>query len=136
MSKETSKRIDNRNAAHLLMTKFVEREANFIAMALEYIIPLRDEVTYERFEKDMSVVNQTFASLALQVISHNSSLDDEDPDVMYLPVGAKEMRDTLEELSKFIHSVRHLLFFLYDNYRDDVAVKMADEIFSEFDPQM
>lgn len=136
MSKETSKRIDNRNAAHLLMTKFVEREANFIAMALEYIIPLRDEVTYERLEKDMSVVNQTFASLALQVISHNSSLDDEDPDVMYLPVGAKEMRDTLEELSKFIHSVRHLLFFLYDKYRDDVAVKMADEIFSEFDPQM
>ena len=118
------------------MTKFVEREANFIAMALEYIIPLRDEVTYERLEKDMSVVNQTFASLALQVISHNSSLDDEDPDVMYLPVGAKEMRDTLEELSKFIHSVRHLLFFLYDKYRDDVAVKMADEIFSEFDPQM
>ena len=136
MSKESSKRIDNRNAAHLLMTKFVEREANFIAMALEYIIPLRDEVTYERLEKDMSVVNQTFASLALQVISHNSSLDDEDPDVMYLPVGAKEMRDTLEELSKFIHSVRHLLFFLYDKYRDDVAVKMADEIFSEFDPQM
>ena len=136
MSKESSKRIDNRNAAHLLMTKFVEREANFIAMALEYIIPLRDEVTYDRLEKDMSVVNQTFASLALQVISHNSSLDDEDPDVMYLPVGAKEMRDTLEELSKFIHSVRHLLFFLYDKYRDDVAVKMADEIFSDFDPQM
>ena len=136
MSKESRKRIDNRNAAHLLMTKFVEREADFIAMALEYIIPLRDEVTYDRLEKDMSVVNQTFASLALQVISHNSSLDDEDPDVMYLPVGAKEMRDTLEELSKFIHSVRHLLFFLYDKYRDDVAVKMADEIFSEFDPQM
>ena len=136
MSKESSKRIDNRNAAHLLMTKFVEREANFIAMALEYIIPLRDEVTYDRLEKDMSVVNQTFASMALQVISHNSSLDDEDPDVMYLPVGAKEMRDTLEELSKFIHSVRHLLFFLYDKYRDDVAVKMADEIFSEYDPQM
>lgn len=136
MSKESSKRIDNRNAAHLLMTKFVEREADFIAMALEYIIPLRNEVTYDRLEKDMSVVNQTFASLALQVISHNSSLDDEDPDVMYLPVGAKEMRDTLEELSKFIHSVRHLLFFLYDKYRDDVAVKMADEIFSEFDPQM
>ena len=136
MSKESSKRIDNRNAAHLLMTKFVEREANFIAMALEYIIPLRDEVTYDRLEKDMSVVNQTFASMALQVISHNAPLDPDDPDVMYLPVGAKEMRDAIEELSKFIHSVRHLLFFLYDKYRDDVAVKMAYEIFSEFDPQM
>lgn len=133
---ECMKKINERNAAHLLMTKFVEREADDIASALECIIPMYFEITYDGLEKSMSVVNQTFASVALQLIKHNSCLDPEDPDCMTLPVGAGEMQDALTELSKFIHSMRTLLFMLYDKHHDDPAVKLADETFSKYDAQM
>ena len=132
----TMKKIKERNAAHLLLTKFVEREADDIASALEPIIPMYFDITYDGLEKSMSVVNQTFASVALQLISHNSCLDPKDPDNMTLPVGAKEMQETLCELSKFIHAMRTLLFMLYDKHRDDPAVKLADETFSKYDAQM
>ena len=118
------------------MTKFVEREASDIASALECIIPHWFEITYDGLERSMSVVNQTFASVALQLISHNSCLDPEDPDNLTLPVGANEMQNALTELSKFIHSTRTLLFMLYDKHHDDPAIKLADETFSKYDAQM
>ena len=137
MSNDSSlKKINERNAAHLLLTKFVEREADDIASALEPIIPLYLDISYDGLEKSMSVVNQTFASLALQLISHNSCLESEDPNNMTLPVGAEEMQETLCQLSKFIHAVRVLLFMLYEKYSDDPAVKLADETFSKYDAKM
>ena len=43
----TMKKIKERNAAHLLLTKFVEREADDIASALEPIIPMYFDITYD-----------------------------------------------------------------------------------------
>ena len=137
MSNETLKKKQNEErAAHLLMTEFVKREADDIARALENIIPLENEVSYESLEQSMGVVNQTFASIALQLIHHNSLLDPTDPDNMVLPVGAKTMNDTIEEMSKFIHSVRMLLFMLQERYAEDPAVKLASETFYNYQPQM
>ena len=130
------KKLNQEHAAHLLMVEFVKREADHIARALESIIPLEHEVSYESLEQDMGVVNQTFASIALQLIAHNSLLDPTDPDNMVLPVGAKVMNDTIEEMSKFIHSVRLLLWILQEKFQDDPAVKLAGEVFYKYQPQM
>lgn len=130
------KKLNQEHAAHLLMTEFVKREADHIARALESIIPLEHEVSYESLEQGMGVVNQTFASIALQLIAHNSLLDPTDPDNMVLPVGAKVMNDTIEEMSKFIHSVRLLLWILQEKFQDDPAVKLAGEVFYKYQPQM
>ena len=137
MSNEAAmKRINERNAAHLLMTEFVKREASEIARALESIIVLHREVNYESLTENMSVVNQTFASLALTLIDHNAYLDPEDSDNMILPVGAKQMKVTIEDLSKFIKSTRLLLWMLFDKFEDDAAVKLASETFFEYDNQV
>ena len=135
-NEELMKKQNEQKAAHLLMTEFVKREADDIAKALENIIPLSNEVTYETLEQSMGVVNQTFASIALQLIAHNSLLDPKDPNNMTLPVGAKTMNDTIEELSKFIHSVRGLLWILQEKHSDDAAVKLADATFGKYDAQM
>ena len=133
---EWKKKMEREKTAHMLLTEFVKREADIIAKSLESIIPLHDEISYESLEQNMSVVNQTFASIALQLIAHNSLLDPNDPDNMALPVGAKIMNDTIEDMSKFIHSVRVLLWVIQDKFQDDPAIKMADEVFYEYQPQM
>ena len=137
MSNESvMKRINDRNAAHLLMTEFVKREASDIATALESIVTLHREVTYESLTENMSVVNQTFASIALTLIDHNSGLDPEDNDNMILPVGAKKMKETIEDLSKFIKSTHRLLWVLLEKFENDSAVKLARDTFWEYDNQM
>lgn len=133
---EWKKKKEREKTAHMLLTEFVKREADIIAKSIESIIPLHDEISYESLEQNMSVVNQTFASIALQLIAHNSLLDPNDPDNMALPVGAKIMNDTIEDMSKFIHSVRVLLWVIQDKFQDDPAIKMADEVFYEYQPQM
>lgn len=130
------KKLNQEHAAHLLMVEFVKRESGHIARALESIIQLEHEVSYESLEQGMGVVNQTFASIALQLIAHNSLLDPTDPDNMVLPVGAKVMNDTIEEMSKFIHSVRLLLWILQTKFNDDPAIKLAGEVFYKYQPQM
>lgn len=135
-NKEWEKKMNERNAAHLLMTEFVKREASEIARAFESIVPLQYEVSYESLERSMSVVNQTFASVALKLIDHNSYLEPSDPNNIELPVGAKTMNDTIEEMSKFIHSVRILLFMLQDKFGDDPAIKLAYETFTNYQAQM
>ena len=133
---EWKKKLNEQHAAHLLMTEFVKREADDIARALERIIPLKDEITYESLENNMSVVNQTFASIALQLIHHNSNLDPTDAENMTLPVGAKKMNDTIEDMARFIQSVRTLLWMLQDKHKDDPAIKITDQAFYDYQPQM
>ena len=130
------RKMNQASAAHMLMIEFVKREADHIARALESIIPLEAEVSYESLEQGMGVVNHTFASIALQLIAHNSLLDPNDPDKMVLPVGAKTMNDTIEEMSKFIHSVRTLLWVIQEKFQYDPAIKLAGEAFYEYQPQM
>ena len=130
------KKLNKQHAAHLLMTEFVKREADYVARALESIIPLENEVSYESLEQGMGVVNQTFASIALQLIHHNSLLDANDPDNMALPVPAKTMNETIEEMAKFIHSVRSLLWMLQEKFNDDPAIKLAGEAFYDYKPQL
>ena len=130
------KKINERNAAHMLMTEFVKREADDIANALESIVTLYQEVSYETLTENMCVVNQAFASIALTLIDHNSSLDYDDPDNMILPVGANKMKSTIDDLSKFIQSTRFLLFMLFEKHQEDSAVKLARETFWDYDSQM
>ena len=130
------KKINERNAAHLLMTEFVKREASEIATALESIVPLHLQVNYESLTENMCVVNQTFASIALTLIDHNAGLEPNDNDNMILPVGANKMKETIEDLSKFIKSTRLLLWLLLEKYQDDSAIKLARDTFWEYDNKM
>lgn len=120
----------------MLMTEFVKREASETARALESIVTLHREITYESLMENMSVVNQTFASIALTLIDHNGGLDPEDANNMSLPVGAKKMKGTIEDLSKFLLSTRVLLWMLFDRFQDDPAVRLACETFYEYDTRM
>ena len=116
-----------RNAAHLLLTEFVKREAEDIARALEPLIPIYGEVTRESLKDNMRVVAQTFAGLALQLIDHNSSLDPNDTDNMILPCGAKTMHSTLEELSRFIEGTRQLMWTIGDKHYDEETGELIVE---------
>lgn len=137
MSKDSeTKKFNERNAAHLLMTEFVKREADDIARALESIVTLYQEVSYETLTENMCVVNQAFASIALTLIDHNSWLEPDDRNNMVLPVGANKMKDTIYDLSKFIQSTRTLLFMLFDKFGEDSAIKLARETFWDYDSQM
>lgn len=133
VTEKSEKRINDRNSSHMLMREFVKREADDVARSFEEIVPALRFVSYEALEKSMSVVNQTFASVALQLISHNSNLEPDDPNNMVLPVGADQMREALEELSKFIHCTSRLLWLLHEKHNDDPAIKLANEVFAKYD---
>lgn len=134
-NEEFLKKQNEQDAAHMLMVEFVKRNAGDVARALETIIPLHNEVTYDTLERGMGVVNQTFASIALQLIDHNSGLEPGDPDSLTLPVGAKTMNETIEEMSKFIHSVKLLLWMVNEKFDDDPAVKLVRDAFWDYEPQ-
>lgn len=136
MSNEAyEKMMKERNAAHLLLTEFVKREADAVARALEPLIPIYGEVTTESLKDNMRVVAQVFAGLSLQLIDHNAGLEENDSDRMILPVGAKEMHQTLYELSRFIEGTRQLLWTI-SRHHEDPAVDLASKTFFEYDTQM
>ena len=134
--KEWEKKMDRERAAHLLMVEFVKNNADVVAICLEPFVGLYNEVSYECLKDDMSVVNQVFAGIALQLIDHNSSLDPDDPDNMVLPVGAQTMSSCIEELTKFLNSTRMMFFYLTNKYDNDPAIEMAKQAFFKYEPQM
>ena len=135
-NEEFERKQTEQKAAHMLMVEFVKSNADLMATVLEPIVATWGEVTYASLKDNMGVVSQVFAGVALELIDHNSSLDPEDCDNMVLPVGAKTMNDTIEEMSKFIHSVRLLLWILQTKFNDDPAIKLAGEVFYKYQPQM
>jgi len=84
----------------------------------------------------MSIINQTFAALALQLIKYNSRLEDGDPNNIILPVDAKEMNHTLEEMSRLVQCLRWLFFYLLDRHRNDPAIEKAFEANWKFETQL
>lgn len=113
-NEEFKKKQDEQRAAHMLMVEFVKSNADLMATVLEPIVAMWGEVTYPSLKDNMGVVSQVFAGVALELIDHNSNLEPEDADNMVLPVGAKTMSSTIEELSKFIASVRYLFVLFID----------------------
>lgn len=134
--KEWEKKLDKERAAHLLMTEFVKNNADVVANALEPIIGLWHEVSYESLKNNMGVVSQVFAGIALTLIDHNSNYDPDDAENMELPVGAKTMNNTIDDLSKFIDSTRSLFLFLIDKYDNDPAIRMVQETFYKYEAHM
>lgn len=135
-NKEWKRMMDEQRAAHLLMVEFVKNNANVVASVLEPIIGLWHEVTYESLKDNVGVVSQVFAGVALTLIDHNSNFDRNDPDNMVLPVGARTMNNTIEDLSKFIESTRSLFMFLIEKYDDSPAIDMTKRAFYKYEPQM
>lgn len=128
--------MDERNAAHLLMVEFVKNNPDAVARGLEPIVGLWNEVTYDSLKSNMGVVSQVFAGVALNLIDHNSSLSPEDPKNLILPVGAKTMASTLDDLSKFIESTRFLFLGLVEKYDGHPAFEMAQRTFYEYEAHM
>lgn len=135
-NKQWEKKMNEQHDAHLLMTEFVKREAEDIARALECFATVRDELTYESLQQNMGVVSQTFAGLALQLIQHNSSLEPSDMGNIILPVGAKAMNDTMDDLSKLIISLREMFRIVFDLHGDEPAIMMANKAFWDCDTKM
>ena len=135
-NEEFEKHHNEQRAAHMLMVEFVKRNADTIATALQPMIALWGEVTYESLKDNVSVVSQVFAGVALTLIDHNSSLEPSDPDNMILPVGAKTMNSTIDELSKFITSSRELFLFLIGKNLDDPAIELVRRTFFKYEAQM
>ena len=137
MSKEEfKKKQEEQRAAHMLMMEFVKSHADLMATELEPIVAMWGEVTYPSLKDNMGVVSQVFAGVALELIDHNSNLDPEDVNNMVLPVGAKTMNNTIEELSKFIASVRHLFVLFIDKNIDHPAIDMVRRAFYKYEAQM
>jgi hypothetical protein len=135
-NEEFERKQTEQKAAHMLMVEFVKNHAELMATVLEPIVATWGEVTYPSLKDNMGVVSQVFAGVALELIDHNSSLDPEDNDNMVLPVGAKTMNNTIEELSKFITSVRHLFVLFIDKNINDPAIEMVRRAFYKYEAQM
>ena len=135
-NKEFLRKQQECNAAHMLLVEFVKNNADVVANALQPIIAIWGEVTYESLNNAVGVVSQVFAGVALQLIDHNSGLDPEDTDNIVLPVGARTMNDTIESLSKFISSTRDMWLFLINENIDNPAVDMVRKAFWKYEAQM
>jgi len=120
----------------MLMVEFVKNNADLMAKVLEPIVAMWGEVTYESLKDNMGVVSQVFAGVALELIDHNSILDPEDCDNMVLPVGARTMSSTIDELSKFIAAVRYLFVLFIDKNIDHPAIDMVRRAFYKYEAQM
>ena len=135
-NEEFKKKQEEQRAAHMLMVEFVKSNADLMAKVLEPIVATWGAVTYESWKDNMGVVSQVFAGVALELIDHNSNLDPEDCDNMVLPVGAKTMSSTIEELSKFISAVRYLFVLFIDKNIDHPAIDMVRRAFYKYEAQM
>lgn len=135
-NEEWNKKMDERKAAHMLLVDFVKNHPDTVADALQPIIAMWGEVTYESLKNDVGVVSQVFAGVALELIDHNSALEPEDTDNMVLPVGAKTMNHTIESLSKFITSTREMWLFLINKHIDTPAFDMVRKAFWKYEAQM
>ena len=135
-NEEWNKKQEERRAAHMLLVEFVKNNPDEVANALQPIIAMWGEVTFESLKNDMGVVSQVFAGLALQLIEHNSALEPEDSDNMILPVGAKTMNDTLESLAKFIDSTREMWLMLINKNINRPAFDMVRQAFWKYEAQM
>ena len=120
----------------MLMVEFVKSNADLMAKVMEPIVATWGEVTYESLKTNMGVVSQVFAGVALELIDHNSNLEPEDADNMVLPVGAKTMSSTIDELSKFIASVRYLFVLFIDKNINHPAIDMVRRAFYKYEAQM
>jgi len=137
MSKEEfKKKQEEQIAAHMLMMEFVKSHADLMATVLEPIVAMWGEVTYPSLKDNMGVVSQVFAGVALELIDHNSNLEPEDVNNMVLPVGAKTMSSTIEELSKFIAAVRYLFVLFIDKNINHPAIDMVRRAFYKYEAQM
>ena len=135
-NEEFKKKQEEQRAAHMLMVEFVKNNADLIAEVLEPIVATWGEVTYSTLKDNIGVVSQVFAGVALDLIDHNSDLDPEDLENMVLPVGAKTMRSTIEELSKFITSVRTLFVVFIDKNINHPAIDMVHRAFYNYEAHM
>lgn len=135
-NEEFFKKKEEERAAHMLLVEFIKNHPDVVADALQPIIAIWGEVSYESLKNDVGVVSQVFAGLALKLIDHNSSLSPEDSDNMVLPVGARTMSSTIESLAKFIDSTRSLWLFLIDKHIENPAVRMVHETFMKYEAQM
>lgn len=135
-NEEYFKKSEEQKAAHMLMTEFVKNNADLVAKALQPIVAIWGEVTYESLNNDLGVVGRAFAGIALEVIEHNSCLEIDDPDLMALPVGARAMSNTVNSLSKFILSTRELWVLLINKHINDPAMQMAHKAFCKYEAQM
>ena len=135
-NEEFKKKQEEQIAAHMLMVEFVKNNADLMARVMEPIVATWGEVTYESLKTNMGVVSQVFAGVALELIDHNSNLDPEDSENMVLPVGAKTMSSTIDELSKFIASVRYLFVLFIDKNIDHPAIDMVRRAFYKYEAQM
>ena len=135
-NEEFKKKQEEQRAAHMLMVEFVKSNADLMATVLEPIVATWGEVTYPSLKDNMGVVSQVFAGVALELIDHNSNLEPEDVNNMVLPVGAKTMSSTIEDLSKFIAAVRYLFVLFIDKNIDHPAIDMVRRAFYKYEAQM
>jgi hypothetical protein len=135
-NKEFMKEQRERQAAHMLMVDYVKNNADLIAEVLEPIVATWFEISYASLKDSMGVVSQVFAGIALELIEHNSGLDPEDVENMVLPVGAKTMNNTIEQLSKLINAVQPLFVLFIDKEIKDPALEMTRQAFYKYEAQM
>ena len=124
------------NAVFLIMPSLIVCRNLFWQEYWKPIVATWGEVTYPSLKDNMGVVSQVFAGVALELIDHNSDLEPEDADNMVLPVGAKTMSSTIEELSKFIAAVRYLFVLFIDKNIDHPAIEMVRRAFYKYEAQM
>ena len=116
-----------RSAAHTLMQNWVRENVNEVAHVLEELIPFMvGDCNMADLNKDLNIVNTTFATIALEVIKAKS----QDGNPLCLPVDASQMQNAIFDLTKFFRTLSSFDAMLQVN-RDNPAFRMCMSAFDE-----
>ena len=127
LSEKDVKTLAEIRAAHQLMQNWVRENVNEVANALEELIPFMiGECNLADLNRDLNIVNTTFATIALEVIKANNR----DSNDLCLPVDANRMQNTIYDLTKFFRILNRLDTMLQIN-RDNPAFRMCMSAFDE-----
>ena len=122
-----------REAAHMLLKNYVEKNSNIIATSLENLIPFFQDCSLHGLQSAINTVNVTFASVALKVIETGVNFERgeiEDTDRQYLPVDAGQMQSAIYYLSRFIELFAPLSAICESQ---DPAIKMCKNAFNRLE---
>lgn len=129
------KEMAERQAVCMLMKQWVSENIDDVTSVLLDIVPfICGECNTDDLQKDLNVVNITFANIALDVIRTRNEQEAEGykREPLSLPADAMEMQNALYDLSRFFKKFNRLGCLLKHN-SDMPAFRMAISTFDQVD---
>ena len=119
-------RMAEREAAHLLMEKWVKEHTSEITYFIEDVLPyLLNECDISDMIADLGIVNLTFAAFALEVMKANNNNEP-----LCLPADATEMQNAIFDLTNFFKRLQRARIHVVQ-YINSPAFELCKKAFED-----